>query len=290
MLHVDGKVGNDQPLEYAPPTGWSESMRSLDPTAVAGQRSASPWRQLLTLPAVVPVLGELLSEPRWGHVPPRVPAARRAEWRLDHDYVDVKPGYTETADKSPAGDGNLHGGIHAHHVTCVFELRTVQPGDGGFACVAGSHSPAFRWPAGCGPGAVAGSRWRELEGGEFDERLGVRVVSAAAGDCIVFSEKLSHATAPWRGIGRSRRSVFFKFVPFGMHHGDARYDITDPGLSPTQAARLRFPDKWFNSVGKAGAEEKQARGWAALLTQHAADGWPTMTTAAEATASARALL
>ena len=31
--------------------------------------------------------------------------------------------------------GSLHGGYMAHHVTCVYELCTVEPGTGGFVSV-----------------------------------------------------------------------------------------------------------------------------------------------------------
>jgi hypothetical protein len=33
---------------------------------------------------------------------------------------------------------------------------------------------------------------------------------------ILFTEKLKHGTIPWAGSGE-RRTLFYKYVPFGMH-------------------------------------------------------------------------
>ena len=66
-----------------------------------------------------------------------------------------------------------------------------------------------------------------------------------------------------------------------MHHGDAHYDLSDPGLTPQQRRRLNLPDTWYNtdqSVPDAlgGPRlDRQARLVAALDRRHAADDWPT---------------
>ena len=65
------------------------------------------------------------------------------------------------------------------------------------------------------------------------------------GDCILFSEKLKHGTIPWAGSGE-RRTLFYKYVPFGMHHGDAAYDTNDPELTEQQKRILEFSPCWFN--------------------------------------------
>ena len=38
-----------------------------------------------------------------------------------------------------------------------------------------------------------------------------------------------------------------KYVPYGMHHLDAGYDISDPMLSSRQRSLLEFSADWFNS-------------------------------------------
>ena len=55
-------------------------------------------------------------------------------------------------------------------------------------------------------------------------------------------EKLSHCTIPWSGEAQ-RRTLFFKYVPYGMHHVDRTYLTDDPGLTDAQRARLEFSDE-----------------------------------------------
>ena len=55
-------------------------------------------------------------------------------------------------------------------------------------------------------------------------------------------EKLSHCTIPWSGDAQ-RRTLFFKYVPYGMHHVDRTYLTDDPGLTDAQRARLEFSDE-----------------------------------------------
>jgi hypothetical protein len=50
--------------------------------------------------------------------------------------------------------------------------------------------------------------------------LSVRRSHCPALCVVLFAEKLMHTTVPWRGIASERRTVFYKFVPFGMHHAD----------------------------------------------------------------------
>jgi len=73
----------------------------------------------------------------------------------------------------------------------------------------------------------------------------VHRVFAKAGDCILFTEKLKHGTIPWAGNGE-RRTLFYKYVPFGMHHGDVAYDTNDPELTERQKRIVEFSPYWFN--------------------------------------------
>ena len=95
---------------------------------------------------------------------------------------------------------------------------------------------------------------------------GVERVGVKAGSCLLFSEKLKHATLPWNGRAAERRTVFYKYVPYGCHHDDFGYDLSDPGLSEKQRQRLAFPNRWL-TVDKG----ESAR--LALLLQHGPDQW-----------------
>ena len=71
------------------------------------------------------------------HAPPNLPPELRPRIRLDHDNTHWNPGCApgqEAEERSAerllgAGLG-LHGGCHAHHITAVWELQTVEPGTG----------------------------------------------------------------------------------------------------------------------------------------------------------------
>ena len=41
-------------------------------------------------------------------------------------------------------------------------------------------------------------------------------------------------------------TLFYKYVPYGMHHGDVAYDTTDPELTDRQKRILEFSSAWFN--------------------------------------------
>ena len=204
------------------------------------------YMALIDNETMLPIMEDLLGDPAWGHAPAHMPEELRPLFRLDHDNVHYKPGRTPT-DGSDRG-GALHGGPGNFHITCVYELKSVGPGDGGFGCVVGTHKPAneqklldtdgdWRWNC-CNTESTA-----KLPG--WDEDVPVQRIEAKAGDCILFSEKLKHGTIPWSGHGE-RRTLFYKYVPFGMHHGDAGYDTNDSELTERQKRILEFSPCWFN--------------------------------------------
>jgi hypothetical protein len=88
--------------------------------------------------------------------------------------------------------------IRCGMVTLEYALSPAGPGDGGFACIPGSHKANFA----CPPGVL---KWEE----ETDL---VQQVALEPGDLIVFSEALLHGTLPWRGK-HQRRIVLLRYVP-----------------------------------------------------------------------------
>ena len=204
------------------------------------------YMDLIDNETMLPIMEEILGDPSWGHAPAHMPAELRPLFRLDHDNVHYKPGRnpTDGADKG----GGLHGGPSSFHITCVYELKTVGPNDGGFGCVVGTHKPANEQKLMDIDGDWRRS-WCDTEWTSklpnWDEDVPVHRIEAKAGDCILFSEKLKHGTIPWAGSGE-RRTLFYKYVPFGMHHGDVAYDTNDPELTARQKRILEFSPCWFN--------------------------------------------
>jgi hypothetical protein len=179
------------------------------------------FRELIDNPPVLPILEELLGE----------------GFRLDHEYLDlIQSGI------GPIGAG-LHGGAipfrpaeyywngdgrpHSGLVAVAYSLKDVGPGDGGFACVPGSHKSAFAVP----------DRWKDLS----DPDPCVRRVTGPAGSAVIFTEALAHGTLPWQGSDE-RRTVFYKYSPRPLAWSRTFYDATQyPDLTERQRDILRSP-------------------------------------------------
>ncbi|MBT5875794.1 MAG: mitomycin antibiotics/polyketide fumonisin biosynthesis protein [Candidatus Latescibacteria bacterium] len=162
----------------------------------------TPYRKLIDLDCVLPYLESILGE----------------RFRLDHDYLDVIQGQ-----KGPIGS-TLHGGqtpydstygytcqngdIRCGLIAIAYNLKDVNPGDGGFGCIPGSHKSNFVFP----------DQWRNLD----TLQPFMRSVTGAAGTAILFTEALMHGTLPW--LGDERRTVFFKYAPYAMSWYAQYYD------------------------------------------------------------------
>ena len=215
-------------------------------TYVGRRLWSKAYRDLIDNETMLPILEEVLGDPAWGHAPAHTPEKVRPLFRLDHDNVHYKPP-RKPADGDDRG-GTLHGGPPHFHVTCVYELKSVGPGDGGFGCVPGTHKPANEQKLLDMDGDWR-SNWCDTEWTtqlpNWDEEVPVHRVEAKAGDCILFTEKLKHGTIPWAG-NDERRTLFYKYVPFGMHHRDAAYDTNDPELTERQKQIVEYSPCWFN--------------------------------------------
>ena len=142
-----------------------------------------PCLSLVDHPAVAPALASILGP----------------GYRLDHDYA-IRMRWDGSAVGTTRHTSQLHGGVGAVHVTVVWELSDVGEGEGGFACVAGSHNLSRRhqypWP----------------RRPPWPEESGVRTVPCRAGDALIFTEEMTHATAPYKGK-HGRTTLFLKSDP-----------------------------------------------------------------------------
>ena len=147
-----------------------------------------------------PIFLELMAHPRTLHIMRTI----IGDWlRLDHAY-----GIKLEAD-SVVHD-NLHGGLRTDQgehqyqwaygkmwnglIVIMYALEDVNPGDGGFICVPGSHKASlnsYKPPV--------------------DSHLVVNP-SLKAGDMLIFTEALVHGTRKWTSKQR-RRSLLYKYSP-----------------------------------------------------------------------------
>lgn len=158
--------------------------------------------------------------------------------RLDHEYADII-----RAGKGPIGT-TLHGGatpynaLYSYHydngrmrcglIAVAYNLKDVNPGDGGFGAVPGSHKANLPFP----------DEWRELE----TQHPCVQPVVGPAGTAILFTEALTHGTLPWRGRDE-RRTLFYKYSPHSMSWVATYYNADDyEGLTERQRALLEPPN------------------------------------------------
>ena len=181
-----------------------------------------PFRDLVAHKSIVPPLTEMLHE----------------GFRLDHLYGIIT---------WEGAEGHvLHGGGAANDFTHFYQfhnghmrnglsvvswiLTDCGPGDGGFACIPGSHKANYR----CPPDVAL-----------LDTDIGmVRQVEAKAGSAVLFTEALTHGTLPWKA-DHERRSILYKYSPGTLSYSK-RYvppgveDVLDE-FTPEQRAVLEPP-------------------------------------------------
>ena len=160
---------------------WPRSWANFSLPSLYSHRNAWANLDLLGQPNTFPA-------PAWLHAAPSLPTELRPRIRLDHDNIHHR---APPAEGATSKLGNLHGGPSSWHVTAVYELKTVGPGDGGFGACPGSHTPEGRlrldkmgvdnWKK-----EWTDSRWTKKHPG-WDEDVPVHRVEGKAGDCILFT-------------------------------------------------------------------------------------------------------
>jgi ectoine hydroxylase-related dioxygenase (phytanoyl-CoA dioxygenase family) len=181
-----------------------------------------PFRNLLNHRSVMTVLLEILGD----------------GFRLDHLYgiVMTRGAEGHVLHGGGANDEMPHfyrcqsGRIRSGLTVVSWALTDANRGDGGFACIPGSHKANFPTP-------------REVARLERDVGV-VRQVAHRAGSAVIFTETLAHGTLPWRAR-HERRSILYKYSPGALSYS-RRYlpeglaEHLDE-LTPTQRALLEPP-------------------------------------------------
>jgi len=210
---AESKNPNDKRFRFIGMLGWSAA-----------------YRRMIDNPRISPYLEELI----------------HPQFRLDHDYSDVI-----RSGVGPIG-ATLHGGgtpfdpcmfFNAHNgrmfnglLVVAYNLKDVHPGDGGFACVPGSHKSNYPLP----------DDWTNLE----KPQPVVRPVIGPAGTAILFTEALTHGTLPWTGKN-DRRTLFYKFSPSSISWAAEYYDATKySDLTERERAILEAPNARYGGRHK----------------------------------------
>ena len=113
----------------------------------------------------------------------------------------------------------LHGGAISDNRTNLYQFQNGEmrcgltvvtwvltdhgAGDGGFACIPGSHKSNYQIPD---------------DVARLEADIGVvRQVEARAGSAIIFTEALGHGTFPWKA-DHERRTILYKYSPGPMSY------------------------------------------------------------------------
>ena len=149
-----------------------------------------PFANLLDHPDIMPIVAMVLGE----------------GFRIDHFYgIYMREGTRSSHIHGGATpfvqseyfyfkDGSVHNGLSV----VSWNLSDVGPEHGGFLCIPGSHKSNYR-----APDSIIAAH---------ENASCVVVPEAKAGSAIVFTEALSHGTAPWTAE-HQRRSLLYKYDP-----------------------------------------------------------------------------
>lgn len=173
---------------------WIDEQEARDPEWRSGRGSLLTWgplfRDLLDNPRVLPYLREILG----------------SDLRLDHDYaifsqaggqgLQLHGGGTpyDPAQYYHCYEGRMYSGL----AVASYALTDIPPGVGGFGCIPGSHKANFHCP----------DDLRHFR----KPSAAVQQIPVNAGDCVLFTEALTHGTFPWTAA-HQRRSLFLKYSP-----------------------------------------------------------------------------
>ena len=136
----------------------------------------------------------------------------------------------------PMGYVFQNGRSYDQAVTVAWQLRDVEPGLGGFACVPGSHKAFYPMP----PGIRT-----------CDDDMGLVAQPAMkAGDVLFFGDgATTHGALAWKNP-IPRRGILIKYTSRNFHrsggemvHPESRWGDLAAGMSDAQLAVMRGPDR-----------------------------------------------
>ena len=178
-----------------------------------------PFRRMLTHPKIIGFFNEVLGAGfRLDHGPGLIQMDSNTEGHRLHGGMTFDPSQYH---------GFSHGKMHCGLCVAAWQLTDTASGDGGFACIPGSHKANYRPP---------------MEVLTLDEDWGcVEQVVAKAGSVVIFNEALVHGTLPWRLPNRMRRSILFKYSPGFMAWGSPANTCPIANPTPEEEAIYQSP-------------------------------------------------
>jgi hypothetical protein len=122
-------------------------------------------------------------------------------------------------------NGQMYNGL----VVVGWNLTDTGPGIGGFCCIPGSHKCNYPLP-------------KEIAEAHYEANC-VVTPAGKAGSVVIFTEALTHGTAPWQAA-HPRRSLLFKYSP-GQQSWGREYAKPPADIELTPRQRLLFEPPYF---------------------------------------------
>lgn len=174
-------------------------------------------------------------------------------FRLDHYYAIFM---NKGADRLNLHGGNTpydppeyyhfrNGSMHNGLTVVSWNLSDTGPEHGGFCCIPGSHKVNYPCPP----------KIRQ----EHFEHDTIVIPNARAGSLVIFTEALTHGTAPWTAE-HQRRSLLYKYSP--AQQSWSKTHISPPeGVSLSPRQQLLFEPPYFSGRTSLFEEEAQGEGY-----------------------------
>ena len=131
-------------------------------------------------------------------------------------------------------NGRMYNGL----TVVAWNLADTGPEQGGFCCIPGSHKVNYPCP-------------QEIREAHVEAGC-VVVPEAKAGSAVIFTEALTHGTAPWQAV-HQRRSLLFKYSPGQQSWSKSHIEPPD-GVALTERQALLFEPPYFHARASLFAE------------------------------------
>ncbi|MEM7531119.1 MAG: phytanoyl-CoA dioxygenase family protein [Chloroflexota bacterium] len=146
-------------------------------------------------------------------------------------YSGLHSDYGASAPNSGAKSGEYYAfrtnQVHEGFIVVAWALADAGPEHGGFCCIPGSHKSNYKIP--------------QVIQKAHESSPHVIIPEMPAGSVILFSEALTHGTAPWTAA-HERRTLLYKYCVSHMVWTSKRVEMpTEVELTPRQQILLREP-------------------------------------------------
>ena len=184
-----------------------------------------PFCDLLDHEAIMPVLRMCLGDAF------RLDRLYGMYMRQGQSYFTLHADYGASAPQSQVAHGEYYGfrsnQIYDGFIVVAWALSDAGPGLGGFCCIPGSHKSHYRLP-------------QQIHD-DPEASPNVVVPSMPAGSVVLFTESLTHGTAPWQAQ-HERRTLLFKYCVSHIAWTSRRVEAPrSVELTPRQQILLREP-------------------------------------------------